>query len=310
MQYKGALAHKSMGAQLLSVFLVLLGMFLLLTLASAVLGLVFAQNGQGPELSSNRNVLLLVQAVSSVVVFGLTAWLSAWMLTRKPVANYMRFSKISLSWLAFGLGIYLLSMPLSGILAQLNESMHLPESMAAIEQAIRQMEDTAQAAADLLTSGSGWGLFVAELVVIALIPGLVEEMLFRGVIQNQLQRKGMNGHLAVWLSAALFSFIHFQFFGFLPRLFMGAILGYLFWYGRSIWVNIAAHCLNNTLALVGIWITNHCQSQWVAEAEEADCLSLGFVVTGIACMAVAVGLLRLMRYSSSTRLYFSSSLRS
>ena len=86
-------------------------------------------------------------------------------------------------------------------------------------------------------------------MVIALIPAVGEELTFRGVLQQSLTRK-MNPHVAIFLSAAIFSFIHFQFYGFLPRLFLGLLLGYMFYITGSLWTSILMHFLNNGTAVV------------------------------------------------------------
>jgi hypothetical protein len=85
---------------------------------------------------------------------------------------------------------------------------------------------------------------------IAVIPAILEEFTFRGVIQSLLAKITRNIHLAIWLSAAIFSLIHFQFYGFLPRVLLGALLGYLVIWTGSIWASILAHFTNNALAFV------------------------------------------------------------
>ena len=94
-----------------------------------------------------------------------------------------------------------------------------------------------------------WGL-LANLVVIALIPAIGEELTFRGVLQQFLTKRCKNAHVAVWLSAFIFSFIHFQFYGFLPRMFLGLLLGYMFYYSGSLWTSILMHFVNNGVAVV------------------------------------------------------------
>ena len=93
------------------------------------------------------------------------------------------------------------------------------------------------------------GGLLLNMIVIALIPAIGEEMTFRGVLQQWLTRK-MNPHLAILLSAAIFSFIHFQFYGFLPRMFLGVLLGYMFYITGSLWTSILMHFLNNGTAVV------------------------------------------------------------
>jgi membrane protease YdiL (CAAX protease family) len=74
---------------------------------------------------------------------------------------------------------------------------------------------------------------------------LGEEIFFRGVLQSLFERYLGNSHAAIWIAAAIFSFIHFQFYGFFPRLLLGAFFGYLYVWFRTIWVPIVAHFFNN-----------------------------------------------------------------
>ena len=93
-----------------------------------------------------------------------------------------------------------------------------------------------------------------NLFLIALIPAIGEELLFRGLFQNLIERGTKRAHVAVWIAASLFSLIHFQFEGFLPRLFLGAILGYSFLWTRSLWVPMILHFLNNALPILSLYL--------------------------------------------------------
>ena len=88
------------------------------------------------------------------------------------------------------------------------------------------------------------------------LPDFLAQLLFRGVLQNHLAKWFKNVHVAVWVSAIIFSAIHFQFYGFFPRMILGAALGYLLVYGKSLWLPIAAHCFNNFMAVVAAWSLN------------------------------------------------------
>ena len=100
-----------------------------------------------------------------------------------------------------------------------------------------------------------FGGLLLNLLIIALIPAVGEELTFRGVLQQGLMRK-MNPHVAIVISAAIFSFIHFQFFGFLPRLFLGLLLGYMFYITGSLWTSILMHFVNNGTVVVLYYLNN------------------------------------------------------
>ena len=96
----------------------------------------------------------------------------------------------------------------------------------------------------------GFGDLVFNLILMAVIPALSEEVLFRGGLQQLAQRYMNNVHLAVWVTAITFSLIHFQFLTFIPRVIMGAGLGYIFVWGGSLWMPIIAHAINNGIAIL------------------------------------------------------------
>ena len=142
--------------------------------------------------------------------------------------------------------MYLLS-PLVSITAYWNNGIQLPESLHAIEELLRSMEDSANdLTLQIMQGNSVWIL----LVVMALLPAIGEEFLFRGGLQKGIQNKTGNAHLAVWVTAFVFSFIHFQFYGFIPRFVLGVALGYFYVYGKSLWIPIWAHFVNNSTAVL------------------------------------------------------------
>ena len=113
--------------------------------------------------------------------------------------------------------------------------MVLPESMKGIEEFMRMMEDAALETTNLILSRKSLSALFLNIIVIAGFAAISEELFFRGALQQFIQEKFKNGHIAVWLTALVFSIIHFQFYGFLPRLFLGAILVYLFIYTKNLY---------------------------------------------------------------------------
>jgi hypothetical protein len=97
---------------------------------------------------------------------------------------------------------------------------------------------------------NGIGDLIINLIIIAIIPAIGEELLFRGVLQRQINIWSKNGHLAVWIAAFVFSAIHLQFYGFLPRLILGALFGYFYLWSNNLWVPIIAHFINNASAVM------------------------------------------------------------
>jgi membrane protease YdiL (CAAX protease family) len=125
--------------------------------------------------------------------------------------------------------------------------------MKAVESWLRASEDAAAAVTDRILNSNN--IFLSILLVGALT-GLSEEVLFRGGLQRILATRPMNIHIAIWISAFIFSAIHFQFFGFFPRLIIGAFLGYLAYWSGSLWIAVIAHAVNNSTVIIAHAINN------------------------------------------------------
>ena len=200
-------------------------------------------------LSVNNDIVMLKigQGISSALMF-IAPPLILYAFTRQRPMQALGFRKSASGWmLLIGVALMFVSLPLTNILGSWNEKVNFG---ATLESLLKMMEDTA---ADLtqrmLEVDTVWGL-LGNLLVIALIPAVGEELTFRGVLQQALTRRCKNAHVAIFLSAFIFSFIHFQFYGFLPRLFLGLLLGYMFYYSRSLWTSILMHFINNGTAVV------------------------------------------------------------
>ena len=141
-------------------------------------------------------------------------------------------------------------LPIVAILNQWNQALTLPESMSGLEEAMKRLEAKSEDILQLLTFNHTYATLAANLLVLALLPAVCEEFLFQGTLQVFISDKSGKPHLAIWLTAFIFSTIHFQFYGFIPRLLLGAYLGYLFYWSRSLWLPILAHFLHNALSIL------------------------------------------------------------
>jgi membrane protease YdiL (CAAX protease family) len=140
--------------------------------------------------------------------------------------------------------------PVTTFTGILNSKMSLPGWFPAIEEKMRTMEDTASKLTKLLITSTGLGSLIGNIFIVAIIPAFGEELLFRGVVQQLLCKIFKSSHLGIWITALIFSTIHFQFFGFIPRLILGLSFGYLFFWTRNLWVPILAHFINNVVPVV------------------------------------------------------------
>ncbi len=166
------------------------------------------------------------------------------------VGNLMRFQGIDLERVLFTVLTIIFFFPISNFLAQLNAGMELPEVLGGLEERFRAWEDQAKAITEELLAVDTWQGLTGNLLLVAALPAVGEEMIFRGTIQRLLERSSRNIHVAIWVSAFLFSAMHMQFYGLLPRLMLGALFGYMLIYSGTLWVPILAHFLNNAVAVV------------------------------------------------------------
>ncbi|MBR4391503.1 MAG: CPBP family intramembrane metalloprotease [Bacteroidales bacterium] len=190
------------------------------------------------------------QGISSALIF-IAPPLILYAFTRNQPMRAIGFRKPNYAWmLLIGVALMFVSLPLTNLLTSWNEKMNFGATFENLEALLKQLEETAGNLTEQMLQVDTFGGLLVNLLVIALIPAIGEELTFRGVLQQSLVRRCKNPHVGIILSAAVFSFIHFQFYGFLPRMFLGIILGYMFYYSGSLWTSILMHFINNGTAVV------------------------------------------------------------
>jgi membrane protease YdiL (CAAX protease family) len=142
-------------------------------------------------------------------------------------------------------------------LIEWNNNWKFPEFMQEFEQWAREKEDYAQKLTEVMTNSLSLNDLFISLVVIAFIPAIGEELVFRGMLQNEIFRASRNIHTAIWTSAVIFSAIHFQLYGFIPRMLLGALFGYLYYWSGNLLLPIFAHFFNNAFGVIGIYLSNN-----------------------------------------------------
>ena len=178
-------------------------------------------------------------------------------LVNKNVSKYLTLNikPLSFSMIA-GFFMILLAMPIVSYLAEINEMLKLPESLSGLENWMKNSEEQAmKLTTAFLDTGSISGLSI-NLLMIAVLPALGEEFVFRGILLRLLKEWTKNIHFAVIISAILFSAMHLQFYGFLPRMMLGVVLGYLFVWSGSIWLPVFVHFTNNAAAVIASYLAN------------------------------------------------------
>jgi membrane protease YdiL (CAAX protease family) len=144
--------------------------------------------------------------------------------------------------------------PVTSLTGQLNSEMVLPDWLSGVEEWMKDKEVYANQLLDLIMTPDTFLGMCLNMLIIAALPAVSEELIFRGVFQKIFQNLFKSGHLAVWFTSFLFSAIHFQFYGFLPRFILGLIFGYLFLWSRNLWLPVIAHFINNAAPTIGAYI--------------------------------------------------------
>lgn len=176
-------------------------------------------------------------------------------------------------------------MPIMGLAMEWNQKMAFPSFLKSIENWMRLMEDAGTKTTEAILKMNNLGDLLINLLVIAITPAICEEFIFRGAVQRTIFRIKTNPHIAIWISAAIFSAIHFQFFGFLPRLLLGAAFGYVYYWTGSIWYAVFAHFLNNAYAVcVAYYLQMHNQSY--TDADEMNLPFYGYLISAALTFAL------------------------
>ncbi len=164
-------------------------------------------------------------------------------------------------------------------LVEWNMNMKFPEFMQDFETWARQEEDRLTKLTEAMTNFASVGDLLIGLVVIALLPAVGEELVFRGMIQNEFFRGTRNIHFAIWISATIFSAIHLQFYGFIPRVLLGALFGYLYYWSGNLLIPMFAHFFNNAFGVVMIYL--HHQKITDFDVEDNTAAPIQYVILNV-----------------------------
>lgn len=250
---KGIFAQHSIFFQLGILLTTVLIGYLLASILTIPLLLSNSGFNTTPILEQPVYILLVTQFISAICIFLLPAISTAWLCSEHPcLFLYMKPFKLDIKVLLLvTLTMFLIS-PTISLTSYLNSLITFPEWMAPIELWMKSTETAAAELTNRMLSQKGILALCYNLIVIAIVAGITEEFIFRGTLFGILQKTIKNHHIVIWLVAILFSAIHLQFYGFIPRMLLGAYLGYLLFWTKNIWVPVFAHILNNAVAVIGM----------------------------------------------------------
>lgn len=195
-----------------------------------------------------RTHFLVIQSFTSLIVFFLAPYIY---LRRKKefLSNLLRFNKIQISpllILSFATIFFIL---FNGLIIEWNKNIEFPPFLSSLEEYAKNRELELEELTLFLVSFENFNQYFLGIIAVAIIPAFCEEYLFRGVIQKKLELIFKNIHVAIFLSSFVFSFFHFQFYGLIPRMFLGILFGYFYYFSNNLSYPIIAHFINNFFAL-------------------------------------------------------------
>ncbi len=248
--------------------LLTIGIGLFITIITLITGILVALPVTGKSMGlllggldardpENLNMVRYFQIISHLGMFIIPSFVMAWFFGRK-IMKYLYLVKIpSGRMILVSCLLVFAAVPLINYVLEMNMQMSFPESLKGIENWMRRAEENAQQLTHTFLAVETPGGLLFNLFMIALIPAIGEELMFRGVLLRIFDRWSGSKHVAVWTTAIIFSAIHFQFFGFFPRMILGVLFGYLVVWSGSMWPAIAAHFVNNAAAVTFYYLFHH-----------------------------------------------------
>lgn len=227
--------------------LVILASLLCFVVGSVVVTLMLGDGTSAPRMR-------IAMVMQDILMFVLPALIIAVIVARRP-GDFLELTKAP-GWSDVMLVLFALvvSAPAMNFIIEWNQQLSLPESLSGVEQWMREAERNAESSIKVLTGNTSVGGLVMSLLIIGVLAGFSEELFFRGALQQVFVTTPMSAHVAIWISAVLFSAMHMQFFGFFPRLLLGGFFGYLVYWSGSLWLAMIAHVANNCMAVTLMWV--------------------------------------------------------
>ncbi len=190
-------------------------------------------------------------------------------LNQSSIVSFFKTSKVEALPLLLTAFIIIFFMAVDSVVIEWNAEWKFPAFAHDLEVMARNLEEQATKVTSFLTEFESVSQLIIAIIVIAVLPAVGEELVFRGIVQNELFRGTRNIHFAIWFSAILFSAMHFQFFGFVPRMLLGALFGYLYYWSGSLALAMFAHFVNNGISVVALYFYRQGAFDYNLESTEA-----------------------------------------
>ena len=242
------LREKTYWIQLIVLALFMLGGMLVFSSLGTLIVMLLYHTPNMLEASDPVTAIRITQALTTIGAFLVPALLFAYCQNRQWFDYNAANRRPNQTMVNMVLILSVTLLPVVGVLSAFNQSI-MPQE-GSVAEFMRDMEEAANHILELVTSQrSSWDL-ISNILVFAVLAGICEEFFFQGSLQPLLMNWSKNPHVGILLTALIFSALHFQFYGFIPRLLLGVYLGYLFYWSRSLWLPILAHVLHNALSIM------------------------------------------------------------
>jgi membrane protease YdiL (CAAX protease family) len=200
------------------------------------------------EQLKNSMALLYFQAICSSIGFFLLPVLLYHFIFRYDIVGNMGLKTLPpLKYWLMGISVMAMAAVFTQWLVQVNSAIPLSGEW----KQLRDMQQQVDKMIDVFFNDKSLGRLALLVVVMALLPAVAEEFCFRGTIQTTLAQTSLGPIGAIIITGLTFSLVHFEFDNFLAIWCMGIVLGFLYYYSGSIWVNVTAHFFNNLAVVVG-----------------------------------------------------------
>lgn len=263
------------GGQLLALLLLFV-IFFIIAAGCSAFAMLFGLGVDSPELND----------ISQVIMFAATAIVFAALFYGRPLRHLQMVKTDRMAVKMSAAFVILIAvLPFADWLTQVNDAWHFPSRLEGLEAQLRALEERSQSLMEVYLMRDGNRILLSNAISLALVPAICEELFFRGALQQLLCRSLRNHHVAIVLTAVVFSLLHGEVFAFLPRFVLGLVLGYVFYYGGSLWINILVHFTNNLMVVVLYRLA----SQGVIDVEMADSIGAPWYVILLG-LAIAIWL--------------------
>ena len=272
--------------------LLLFGLITLLcfVLTSVAVGLIMALGG-----AADAKWMRIAAVVQDIMLFVVPPLITAVLVTRLPAKLLCIDKGVDARFLLSAVLTMVLSIPAMNFIIEWNESIQLPESMAGIERWMRASEENAREYMNMMLGGTSVMTLIVNILIVGVLAGFSEELFFRGGLQRLLTTGGISAGWSIAIVAFIFSAVHMQFYGFVPRMLLGVYFGLALVWSRSLWVPVILHALNNSIYVYGQWLSE----RGAFSGDESPFETVGteeWLLPLASAIAVAAGIYTLYRF--------------